>query len=328
MTQPQAFTTVDFGCLAAEEEKSLIDAWYYGPSRFMRAFQAPEITTMWRAALRVRSNFAECISLSGTGALPALLATHTLPWESSLFGVPCTAIDYLLSPADRPARRNAARALIEAAVGRARVGGTRFLSCKVYTDDLEMVHALEAHGFYLVDTALVYVIDIPNSRWQPESDGFVVRAASPQDRDAVAAAFRSAFRKHFGRFQADPQIPSDIANSVYERWVEASFDGYADHIVVAESEGGIVGASFWKNSSTEERAHHVSLGHYSIGAVRPEAAGQGVFIALTQRGMRLFEQDARFIEGPTHVNNYPVQRGYERLGWKILDATHTFHLWL
>jgi len=42
----------------------------------------------------------------------------------------------------------------------------------------------------------------------------------------------------------------------------------------------------------------------------------------------LLDGIADCIEGPTHVNNYPVQRGYTKLLWRICDAHHSFHKWL
>jgi hypothetical protein len=44
--------------------------------------------------------------------------------------------------------------------------------------------------------------------------------------------------------------------------------------------------------------------------------------------MKLLSGMVTCIEGPTHINNYPVQRGYDKLNWKIADARHSFHKWL
>ena len=38
---------------------------------------------------------------------------------------------------------------------------------------------------------------------------------------------------------------------------------------------------------------------------------------------------ADLIEGPTHVNNYGVQMGYLKMGWRVCsDARHSFHNWM
>jgi hypothetical protein len=48
---------------------------------------------------------------------------------------------------------------------------------------------------------------------------------------------------------------------------------------------------------------------------------------LTLEGMRLLAGHARRIEGPTHATNFPVQRAYVALGWRVADARHGFHRW-
>ena len=45
--------------------------------------------------------------------------------------------------------------------------------------------------------------------------------------------------------------------------------------------------------------------------------------------MQSLEGSADVIEGPTHINNYGVQFGYAKMGWRVLsDARHSFHKWI
>jgi hypothetical protein len=44
--------------------------------------------------------------------------------------------------------------------------------------------------------------------------------------------------------------------------------------------------------------------------------------------MEKLRSSADWIEGPTHIGNHAVQRGYLRLGWRIAGAQHSFHKWL
>jgi hypothetical protein len=74
--------------------------------------------------------------------------------------------------------------------------------------------------------------------------------------------------------------------------------------------------------------HGIRLGHYSIGAVHPDFFERGLFTALTHAGMEQVCSSADWIEAPTHIANYPVQRGFLRLGWRIAGAQHSFHKWL
>ena len=115
---------------------------------------------------------------------------------------------------------------------------------------------------------------------------------------------------------------------MYVEWIKSAFDGYADYILIAEEKGRVVGCSLWKNPSEMSRKWKIDDAHYSLGAVHPECAGKGVFRRLTADGLELFRgQGVRFVEGPTHVNNYRVQRAYRDLGFTFVDARHSFHRW-
>jgi hypothetical protein len=62
--------------------------------------------------------------------------------------------------------------------------------------------------------------------------------------------------------------------------------------------------------------------------VHPDFFGRGLFTALTRAGMEQLRSSADWIEAPTHIDNYAVQRGFLRLGWSIEGAQHSFHKWL
>ena len=307
--------------------RAAVGAWQHGPQRFMEKLNAPATQRYWSRYLEDFFAAPDNIGLSDEAGT-VLLGVHALDWDSRLFGMKMAALEFLLSDPELRQRRRAAQALVAAAVSHARVRGVQFLASKVYTDDLAMIHAVQAQGFLLVDTVLDYVCELERAHWPVDCDGIAVRAAEPADCEAVVAVYRNAFSGHFGRFHADPNFSSEQANSVYEQWVRSSFAGFADYIAVAEDHGEIIGATLWKNTSALETACGLDLAHYSIGAVDPASFGKGVFTSTTRKGMEHFRGCARFIEGPTHVNNYGVQQGYERLGWKIRDARHTFHLWL
>ena len=138
----------------------------------------------------------------------------------------------------------------------------------------------------------------------------------------------ASFKNHFGRYHSDPRIPLEKAIQVYVEWMRSCIRGYADFILVAEIDKRIAGVSTWKKASILEKDLSLRISHYNIGAVHPDFSGMGLFSNLTYAGMQIFKDSADIIEGPTHVNNYPVQRGYQRLGWQVFDARHSFHKWL
>jgi hypothetical protein len=243
------------------------------------------------------------------------------------------AVKYLIVAPDSSQQPEIAGLLLDQAVRWATSAGVEFLVGKPYTDDVVVVHALEKEGFLLVDTLLDYVYDarkypLHSVPAPPMSLDIPLRLAREADIEELKAVARAAFRNHFGRFHSDERISKDQALRVYEAWVESSCRGYADWVVVAEIEGRIAGYSIWKKPSLSDQELSIQVGHYSIAATHPDYAGRGLFTLLTYRGMELLDGMADCIEGPTHINNYPVQRGYAKLLWRICDARHSFHKWL
>jgi GNAT superfamily N-acetyltransferase len=139
---------------------------------------------------------------------------------------------------------------------------------------------------------------------------------------------RAAFSTYFGRFHADPRIGHDQATRLYEEWIRACLDGWADSTLVAVQDCKIAAYLAWKNPSAMDLRHGIRVADYNITGVEPAFAGRGLFTALTQEGVRLLRGHADYIEGATHIDNHAVQRAYLRLGWRIASAEHSFHKWL
>ncbi len=253
-------------------------------------------------------------------------------WETRVLGHKAAVLKHLIVPASKH-RPEVLDLLIQEVLRWARKRGVELLSCRTYSDDPPTVHALERQGFVLVDTVLDYVHDsrrdplatIPSPELPPDC---TIAPATVADREALLQVAANAFAGHFGRFHADPHLTGELATRVYHQWLLSSCDGYADCILVARVNGAIAGYSVWKKPSSLETQVGLRLGHYSIAAVHSDFAGRGLFSALTYAGMAALQGSVDWIEGPTHVNNYPVQRGYNRLHWRISGARHTLHRWL
>jgi hypothetical protein len=255
-----------------------------------------------------------------------------LPWESGLLGKSMWSIRHIGVDAGPAERTSVACGLIAEIVRRAKAQAVDFLLCKTPGTDPAIIHALELNGFLLMDTVLDCVFGCRNpstqAKEQPVPPGIVIRLATAADADALAKTARDSFAEHFGRFHADPRIGRAAATRIYEEWIRSCVSGWADWVFVATNEENIAGYSAWKKISALDDKHALRLAHYNIGCVHPAFFGRGLFTALTRAGMNLLCASADWIEGPTHFENIPVQRGYLRLGWQIEGAQHSFHKWL
>lgn len=263
-----------------------------------------------------------------------LAMTADLPWDSETLGVKCAVINDILLTNALAVEEETIRQLLETVMRHFEREGVRFVLCKTDTNNAGLIHALERQGFGLMDTLLEYVYDFARPPFetviQPAADkDFLIRPASPDDREQLINVADRAFARHFGRFHTDPAIPNEKALEAYRRWADSACKGYCDWIWVAQAGERIAGFTAWKKPSALELRFNISVAHYSIGVVDPDFSGRQLFQVLTYKGMKeLGKEGYMYIEGPTHVNNYPVQRGYAHLGWTIRNARHSFHKWL
>lgn len=304
------------------------------PYRFLPDMPEAGVTGWWRDDFQsaVDDPDGAVFAVMDGGRFTAAAALAPLPWDSDLMGRRMACVRQLVLPQGRPHPAALADDLLRQVEEFAVARGFEFLLCKPYTSDVAAIHALERRGFRLMDTLLECVVDVRNSPALADSSppplGLRLRLATADDAEPLRAVARRSFREHFGRFHADERIPGGLSLRVYEEWIVSCVRGWADWVVMAECDGRPAGYSAWKRPSAAEKAHGLPVGHYSIGAVDPDFFGRGVFSAITRDGMRLFPGVADWIEGPTHLSNVPVQRGYLRLGWKLADARHSFHKWL
>lgn len=250
-----------------------------------------------------------------------------LPWDSDIFKIKMARISNLIADKTSLESESVEKSLLKVLFQECNRRDIKHLSCKVNTNNISTIHVLEKSGFKLMDTLLNYVFDFRKYSVKDFTFPFIIRPAEKNDVNYVVDVARKSFSNHFGRFQADKKL-NKMANQLYAKWAENAFHGYGDIILVAELDKKIVGYSVWKLNKLSEKTLGIGIGDYSICGVHPDAHGKGIFKALTNEGMKLLSGKVDIIEGPTHINNYPVQRGYETLSWKIVNAIHTFHKYL
>jgi hypothetical protein len=305
------------------------------PYRYLLNELCKKLDSLWFYQLEeaIKNGLGQNFVVMGQDRVLGLILYTNLPWETRIFNKKMGSISHFIVDPTNTQKDEIAGLLLDQAINWAISNGIEFLLCKTYTDDIFSIHSLESKGFLLMDSLLDYIYDF--SRYSLEQvvqpsipEGYTIRPSRENDEKELIFIARESFQSHFGRFHADERIPKQLATQVYEEWVNSSIHGYADWIRVAEIRGRIAGFSIWKKPSQLELKLNIQVGHYSLCGIHPDYHRKGLFSILTYDGMKLFNGLASCIEGPTHINNYPVQRGYDKLDWKISDARHSFHKWL
>jgi GNAT superfamily N-acetyltransferase len=254
------------------------------------------------------------------------------PWDTKVIGEPVAVIKYFVGTDDAQASLVLA-GLLQEVLQHAANRGIRLLTCKVQPLQFGAIHALEWHGFLLMDTLLDFVFDFSRTSIEEinpaeQDKQLKLRRATPTDMPALMALNERSFANYFGRYDADLQMPPGTATKVYAEWVRSAFAGWADWILVAEFDGKIAGHSVWRKTLESQGENSGGVAYCDLVVVDPEFHKRGLGTALMLDGMHIARDFAQYLVGPVHVCNYAVQRTLQKLGWKISGARHSFHKWL
>jgi dTDP-4-amino-4,6-dideoxy-D-galactose acyltransferase len=181
----------------------------------------------------------------------------------------------------------------------------------VPAEDSEQAHRAEASGYQLMD--LRVELEAP-AMAAPAP----VRPHRESDIDRLRALARTNHRDT--RFYADPGFPVDGCDDLYDTWIRRSCEGWADVVLVAESDGAPVGYV----------SVHGREGHGSIGLIGVEAGvrGRGFGEALVRGALdwcvRNGLPECRVV---TQGRNIAAQRVFQRCGFRTRSVDLWFHKW-
>jgi len=269
-----------------------------------------------------------------TGTIKGFIIYNDSPWDSEITGRRIGAIEHIaVAIGEKDSGTEILEELLDELTRSLTDRGTQCVVCKVHSNELPVVHALERRGFLLMDSLLDFVFDFSRTPLEeinpPRRDKQLkIRRAEPADLTALMAINEKAFTGYFGRYHADPQMPPGTATKIYAEWVRSAFQGWADWILVAEMDGIIVGYGLWRKPLKIEAKNSLNVAHYDLAAIDPQFLGRGLWTALMFDGMSIARNYAQYLVGPVHVCNYPVQHTLQKLGWRISGARHSFHKWL
>lgn len=207
--------------------------------------------------------------------------------------------------------------------------GCRLVMSKVSLHDLEQVHRLEALGFRLMDTQSTYHFDlsrISDGQLSVLSPDVVIAPFSAHQMASIIALGEESFQG-YGHYFADAKLNRKSCLAVYSDWAARSCDNLkvADIMFVAEIDGIVAGFLSFKKFES-------SSGNYAtggIGAVSSNFRGRDVFKMLTVSGLQWgAAQGLMWEEHNVLSTNYPVNKSFSSLGFRITHAFSTFHLWL
>lgn len=232
-------------------------------------------------------------------------------WDTQLFGFPIATV------ASNKFTANTFRSL-QTEIHQKKI---RMLQYLCACDDIESIHQTENAGFHFVDIRCTFQKILSAQQKLPEKKptiefGLANEEHIPELRRISAGLYKDT------RYYADQHFSRDKVSKVYDTWISNAVHGKFDHLCYClffnnhpiafctvrfleeqTSTFGLFGVA--------EEYQRQSLGTYLLACVMAD---------LWQRGFNV-------IKVATQGKNYPAQRTYQGLGFKILSHEMWYHQW-
>ena len=246
---------------------------------------------------------------------PVLLEPcELLPWDSKFFGITIARVRAdTLTPGSRAAIERWCLA--------------REVRCLYFIarpDDSQTVKLAETDGYHLADVRMTFALDMAAASAPMATDrrgpSRHVRRATEADLPALRRIARLSHTDT--RFFYDDRFPRPLCESLYEVWIQSSYEGFAQGILVAEDGGELAGFV------TCHLAKNGEDGSIGLIAVDADRQGKGIGRALVD-GARdwLAERKIQRVSVVTQGRNVAGQRLYARCGFLPRKLELYYHRW-
>ena len=111
----------------------------------------------------------------------------------------------------------------------------KHLTLRIPTADKVTANAALEAGFTLCDTLVEWAFLYNKSVLKPIEHKVILRDCEQRDLDALKEIAKNSFK--IDRFHSDPNLDNKLCDEYYEKWLENSYNGYAEKIIIAEYQG-------------------------------------------------------------------------------------------
>lgn len=202
-------------------------------------------------------------------------------------------------------------------VNKAKEKGFEHLTFKVDTNQKKIIQSLIKKQFLLVDTLISYIYDFKKVKLKDMEHKCSFRDPNDQDIEILKDISKKSFS--IDRFHSDPSLDNKLSDEYYEKWIENSYKGLADKIIVPFVDDVPVGYTTGKlpNEGSD-------IGVLVLSAVSSECRGRGIYTSMIYEGIKWLEGKASFVKVGTQIDNVAVQKTWIKLGFVVYDSQYIF----
>ncbi|AII51144.1 hypothetical protein [Hymenobacter sp. APR13] len=289
----------------------------HSPTHFLRHLPAESQQERYGTGVAARfgTGKGEEVMTAADGSSQWLL--QYLPWDTEFFGTPTYRLFTGLFGANAsPARLMAAATELRATLA---ARGSYYAFSVVPAEDIELLQALTAGGWQLIETRLNFYCPVAEATLPAPAS---VRLARPEEAVHIGRIAATA-RNQYDRFHADPWFGQVRADALLARYAEAATEGsYADAVLVP-NEPGLPVDSFLAIGDAAAEAGVPGSGSSRVLLTAVGPANRGWHLKLVAETVRR----ASALSLPqvlmtTQATNGAVFRTCEKLGFRLGGTSH------
>lgn len=268
------------------------------------------------------------------GRSVGLLAWEFLEWDTTHLGLPCYRINHLIvEPATYRERRAIAGQLLQHVLADAVPSERGFLSAKVPSEDVAVIHALEQNGFSTIGTELTLKLPPDFERLpapspvsqNPADTAYHIRVLFREVPDGLPTLYN--LQTH-DRFHRDPRFSQEACDRLWNASLSNACAGYADqHVVMAFDHQGPAAVVTVMCDASITPFLGRPIASFFVVAVAPAHQGKGLGTRVMRHAIRWSLSQTRHIEVETQSDNYGALALYQKAGFRICFSKTIFHAW-
>lgn len=259
-----------------------------------------------------------------------LFGLKHLDWDSRHFGLKMGKILPFITPDANPHNKKTlqlAQTLLDDLLKEARNADYSYLSVLVHPQDTVGQLTLSAAGFELMDTTVLYSLDLknlPKASNTEKNSKVNIRKADEKDLLCLQNIAETCFgnrQYNINRFNSDPNLDQEKVKDLYKQWLYNSLGGrnMADVVFVAEKDNKIAGFV------TLQLDPDKKLADIPLNAVNPEYSGLGIYKQMIDHVVDyVSKNNFETLEIWTHATNFAVHKTWRKMGADLRFCAHQY----
>ena len=300
-----------------EHRKS--ELFYYSPYCFLRTLSEDLVfnkTVKQPLLKKIYDNKIEVISIQ-IKKQEFLFLIEYLSWDTDYFGIPTYQLHTVLFDQKEPSNLfNAILSFKDGFFNKTE----KYCFTNIPSEDIKLLQALSAAGFRLIETRMIYYLDLKKHTYERYS----VREATTKDIPNLRKV-ASQMRNPFDRFHADPVFNTTKADEFLATFIEESVKGFADYVMLPNESNTPPDAFLTANYLKDKwPLIGINVSKIVLSAVSSTTRKGWYKKLISEMAYHLYSQGADFAFMHPASTNKAVIYTYETLGCKLGQVTHVF----